>query len=671
MGDVTACVLVDGKPVPELRDPEASGRDWDWLAGTVPAEELESIRRCPRQSQRLLASEAGNYFVLGLRNSTKNEVAADCYVDGECISRNLIKGTCVDDEVDLILIEGLMTPGSSKIRAMKFAPIATREPDTSSALVSRASQAGRVDVVFRPVMDVIRPACRFCGSPYCSDPYCGYCFEGDSDYSGPDSECGEFGEFGRYGYGGYDSEDDAIPAPRPPTRPDDKSAKKKVFGLEAAFDDAAVRGGIETEKVTVKVDAKVVLATYSFRYASIEGLHLTEATPGAWLEYHSTAIEAARSTDRALRLSLRSGYVISEPPSYLWSDKLWPLCGSGAPRALADAASLDGALRAEGFKLAGTPRSLFAALSHQLCGSAALAGYVERRICEELLTTELYGKYDGVRDYDGFLDLFRKAASPLKTYEAWIAHVRARRDAVGSESNQGPLADAGRDYAAASAREDGAPPLKVGDNVHVAATRPRPKHIYGPPGSRRYIYTVGDTAAYDSDDFDDPFDGAVVGVDDDGLSIVVKETGSSHAETLRRSSPRLGVGAKTDRGAAAAEAQPAVFAQAFADVFGVRLFLLLLAKDKKARKLRVIRVEPRAGARVLINGYAVAHLGGVAFDSIERHHDIIEIASDDDEEEEAPPPPPKKKYKRKVAPRAARERRGGKRVKSERVKSER
>ena len=55
---------------------------------------------------------------------------------------------------------------------------------------------------------------------------------------------------------------------------------------------------------------------------------------------------------------------------------------------------------------------------------------------------------------------------------------------------------------------------------------------------------------------------------------------------------------------------------------------------------------PRPGRRVLINGIAVAHLGG-AFDSIERHSEIIEIQSgDESDEDDAPPapaPPPRKK----------------------------
>ena len=78
----------------------------------------------------------------------------------------------------------------------------------------------------------------------------------------------------------------------------------------------------------------------------------------------------------------------------------------------------------------------------------------------------------------------------------------------------------------------------------------------------------------------------------------------------------------------------------------------------KKKQLRVVRVEPRNGRRVLINGYAIAHLGGVAYDSVTRHHDVIEIQSGSESEEEAdvkpdPEPPAKRqrarKPKRKVA----------------------
>ncbi len=95
----------------------------------------------------------------------------------------------------------------------------------------------------------------------------------------------------------------------------------------------------------------------------------------------------------------------------------------------------------------------------------------------------------------------------------------------------------------------------------------------------------------------------------------------------------------------------------FANAFGVRVFLLCVTGKKK--QLRVVRVEPRNGRRVLINGYAIAHLGGVAFDSVTRHHDVIEIQSDDESEEEAdvkPDPEPPAKRQRASAPRVKRER---------------
>ena len=83
----------------------------------------------------------------------------------------------------------------------------------------------------------------------------------------------------------------------------------------------------------------------------------------------------------------------------------------------------------------------------------------------------------------------------------------------------------------------------------------------------------------------------------------------------------------------------------------VRVFLLCVTGKKK--QLRVVRVEPRNGRRVLINGYAIAHLGGVAFDSVARHHDVIEIQSDDESEEDVdvkPDPEPPAKRQRAAPP---------------------
>ena len=90
----------------------------------------------------------------------------------------------------------------------------------------------------------------------------------------------------------------------------------------------------------------------------------------------------------------------------------------------------------------------------------------------------------------------------------------------------------------------------------------------------------------------------------------------------------------------------------------VRVFLLCVTGKKK--QLRVVRVEPRNGRSVLINGYAIAHLGGVAFDSVTRHHDVIEIQSDDESEEDVDvkpdPEPPAKRQRAAPAGRVKRER---------------
>ena len=54
---------------------------------------------------------------------------------------------------------------------------------------------------------------------------------------------------------------------------------------------------------------------------------------------------------------------------------------------------------------------------------------------------------------------------------------------------------------------------------------------------------------------------------------------------------------------------------------------------------------------MLINGYAIAHLGGVAFDSVTRHHDVIEIQSDDESEEDVDvKPDPERRQAWRAAP---------------------
>lgn len=136
--------------------------------------------------------------------------------------------------------------------------------------------------------------------------------------------------------------------------------------MGAAFDSpqpVAKRGVLQTEKDPTPI------ATYSFRYAAIEALHLAKTTPKAWLDGQTGEIDATRLRSREMRSALRAGYAITEPPTYLWTAELSPLGGARAPRAVASVAELDSKLRSEGFKLCGEARGLFDALSHQLCGT--------------------------------------------------------------------------------------------------------------------------------------------------------------------------------------------------------------------------------------------------------------------------------------------------------------
>lgn len=153
-------------------------------------------------------------------------------------------------------------------------------------------------------------------------------------------------------------------------------------------------------------------------------------------------------------------------------------------------------------------------------------------------------------------------------------------------------------------------------------------------------------------------DGQKLKAGGDARTVLVKPPGGQQEE-LPRSSWRLGGGGpRSRRGAHVVEQQAALLVQAFANAFGVRVFMLCVTGKKK--QLRVVRVEPRNGRRVLINGYAIAHLGGVAFDSIERHHEIIEIqgGSESEEEEDVKPDPePPAKRQRAGAPRVKRARR--------------
>jgi hypothetical protein len=207
--------------------------------------------------------------------------------------------------------------------------------------------------------------------------------------------------------------------------------KKNIFGMGAAFDapqPVAKRGVLQTEKDPTPI------ATYSFRYAAIEALHLAKTTPKAWLDGQTGEIDATR---------LR-------------------------PRAVASVAELDSKLRSEGFKLCGEARGLFDALSHQLCGTHQLSAYVEHVVVAEL-ERRAAGEGKNTREMpdgewcgDEYGKLFCSAKSPLRTYEDWRNFVESRRAAKGSVR-------IGARYDDALALKDDPPPFVSGDLVSVEA----------------------------------------------------------------------------------------------------------------------------------------------------------------------------------------------------------
>jgi hypothetical protein len=579
----SASVLVDGCRVPELEDKDGP-RDWDWLAWTLPEREVASVRNCDNQHQRLIATTTGDYFEILLTNDQFRAVDYDKDRDGNLlrfavyVDGVLIINYMVSPQVDAV-VEGQLvaTAQQTGVRRMRFAPL--RPESKGAGTDARSSQAGRIDIIVRKV---------------------------------------------------FSSEPAAVEAATFAPPPDTSLAatlgnaeKKRVFGQEAAFDDKVESSLSIGSIVRMFYDKDNVLATFSWRYAAIEGLQIAKTNPKAWQDWQWHQIEAARVASRELRKSLRGGFAVTEPPSYLFSSRLSPLAGAGAPRAIGDAAALDAALRGEGFKLAGAASSFFAACSRQLCGTAGLAGYVEHAVIEELVTCERFPRdradhcsedeFQTQQDEDfeyEYGHLFRSSRSPIKTAKEWLAFVQARRAA-----HDGAMA-ANQIYDDDLARSNDPPPLVPFDHVLVRAAQ----------GS------------------DVDYEAVVLAAGSTDTEVRVKEVGSARTETLSRNSKRLGAGLASRRGAAVAEMQVEIFAQAFSNVFGVMLYLLMVAGADK--KLRVVRVMPRPGRRVLINGIAVAHLGG-AFDSIERHNEIIEIQSgDESDEDDAPPapaPPPRKK----------------------------
>ena len=350
---LSAHVLVDGRAVPELADPDTTPRDWAFLrtAATNGQVSPEAAAACA-QSKCLVATTAGTRFEVVVVNSTRHHLCVDTFVDGKKIdslslfgehaARDEQTGAYGPDERYMwtARIEGdyvgatTASIATNAVRPMRFAQLRqVEEGGPATRDFGAASQAGRIDVVARVIEDL-----------------------GDKKLmaAAPGSARGE----------------DAQAT---------GATKKDIFGLGTSYGDAIATAANSSEYGAMRTPrvSQEVFAAFSFRYAAIEALHIAKTTPKAWLDRETALIEAARQSSRDLRRHLRAGFAISEPPTYLFSSKLSPLAGPGAPKAVADAAKLDKALRGEGFKLVGEPRSLFDALSHQLCGTHQLSRYVE------------------------------------------------------------------------------------------------------------------------------------------------------------------------------------------------------------------------------------------------------------------------------------------------------
>ena len=442
---LSAYVLVDSRAVVELADPDAAPRDFAWLrdgAATPggPCEDntsSEAAAACRHQNKCLVATTAGTRFELAINNDSDKVLSVESYVDGRLIDSVRSFGTRAPQHVRLMvgkedwgksraLVEGdyIGASGSGNIsadacRPMRFAQLQQAEEGGSPAVdfgaAPRPSQTGRIDIIAR-----------------------------------------EITRFGTlvWGGGGDDADgEDARAA---------GATKKDIFGLATAFE-AAASTGVEGSGMVSSGDdsAPEVFATFSFRYAAIEKLHIDKTTPKAWLDGETAKIDVARQSSRDLRRSLRAGFAISEPPSYLFSSKLSPLAGPGAPKAVADAAKLDKALRGEGFRLVGAPRGLFDALSHQLCGTHQLARFVEHAIAAELRVEEMFDCHEANSE-EQYGALFRPADSPLRYPAEWRDLFERCRAA-----NDGHAA-AGQRYDDDAATSAAPPPLEAGDVVDVS-----------------------------------------------------------------------------------------------------------------------------------------------------------------------------------------------------------
>jgi hypothetical protein len=502
----TSCyILVDGRKVMEMQDADAAPRDWEWLRRR-PREKsdmVETTTACPNQTKCLIAVEAGQYFEIYVGHARSEDISTRVYVDGALVSKKVT--VIADPQKAFCPISSSSYDDNARRtgykQKMRFAPIAARDPDAPAVVDFGAalpqSQQGRIDVVvYRQIAPARQKQATI--SRHAGSMTTVAAASGD---------------------------------------------KKNVFGMGTAFD-APQRN---TARIVVTEKDPTPIATYSFRYAAIEALHLAKTTPKVWLDGQTAEIDATRLRSREMRSALRAGYAITEPPTYLWTTELSPLGGARAPRAVAATAELDSKLRSEGFKLCGEARGLFDALSHQLCGTHQLSKYVEHVVIEEIERREagdgndkkLYpgGEWCG----DEYGKLFRPSKSPLREYEDWREFVASRRAAKGSVR-------VGAKYDDALALKDDPPPLVAGDLVQVEAVEADEE--LGEAGEAGYEASVQPSSAQ---------------------NVVLKPLGAGEV-MLKRNDWRLGGGGlATRRGAAVVEMQHAIFLQAFADAFGAVL----------------------------------------------------------------------------------------------------
>ena len=168
---LSAHVLVDGRAVPELSDPDATPRDWAFLrtAATNGQVSPEAAAACA-QSKCLVATTAGTRFEVVVVNATRHHLCVDTFVDGRKIdslslfgqhaARDEQTGPYGPDERYMwtARIEGdyvgatTASIATNAVRPMRFAQLRqVEEGGPATRDFGAASQAGRIDVVARVI----------------------------------------------------------------------------------------------------------------------------------------------------------------------------------------------------------------------------------------------------------------------------------------------------------------------------------------------------------------------------------------------------------------------------------------------------------------------------------------------------------------------------------------